>query len=180
MARHGTSVKLTDKIIRGLDPPVSGNRLFYDSEIPGFALRVTAHGARSFVLNYYAGGVERRLTLGRYPAWSVAAARNRAKELRREVDNGGDPLTARAPAEPTKTVGDVLDLFLKRYAPENLRRPHYYNDTFDRLIKPAIGKIAITDLRRRHIVELLDQIQDNNGPVMATRSAKQAHQRAGR
>jgi integrase len=170
MARHGTSVKLTDKIVRSLDPPAAGNRLLYDSTVRGFALRVTARGARSFVLNYYARGVERRLTIGSYPAWSVAAARNRAKELRREVDAGGDPLVARAPAEPSKTVGDVLDLFMKRYAPEKLRRPDHYADAFDRLVKPAIGKIAITDLRRRNIVEMLDAIEDNNGAVMATRA----------
>jgi len=170
MARHGTNVKLTDKIIRSLEPPVNGNRLYYDSEVPGFALRVTARAARSFVLNYYASGAERRLTIGSYPAWSVAAARHRAKELRREVDNGGDPLAARAPAEPTKTVGEVLDLFMRRYAPENLRRPDHYAKAFDRLVKPAIGKIAIGDLRRRHIAEMLDAIEDNNGAVMATRA----------
>jgi integrase len=167
MARHGTSVKLTDKIIRGLAPPAAGNRLFYDSEIRGFALRVTARDARSFVLNYYASGVERRLTIGSYPAWSVAAARNRAKELRREVDNGGDPM---ATVEPHKTVAEVLDLFVQRYAPANLRRPDHYIDAFDRLVKPAIGKIGIPDLKRRHIAEMLDGIEDNNGAVMATRT----------
>jgi len=167
MPRHGTSVKLTDKIIRGLDSPVAGNRLFYDSEIRGFALRVTARGARSFVLNYYAAGVERRLTIGSYPAWSVTAARNRAKELRREVDNGNDPM---AKVEPTKTVAEVLDDFILRYASKNLRRPDHYADAFDRLIKPAIGRKAILDLKRRHIAEMLDAIEDNNGAVMATRA----------
>ena len=167
MARHGTSVKLTDKLIRNLDPPVTGNRLFYDSEIRGFALRVTARGARSFVLNYYAAGVERRLTIGSYPAWSVTAARNRAKELRREVDNGNDPM---AKVEPTKTVAEVLDDFILRYASKNLRRPDHYADAFDRLIKPAIGRKAILDLKRRHIAEMLDAIEDNNGAVMATRA----------
>ena len=98
MARHGTNVKLTDKIIRSLEPPVNGNRLYYDSEVPGFALRVTARAARSFVLNYYASGAERRLTIGSYPAWSVAAARHRAKELRREVDNGRN--RCRSPTAP--------------------------------------------------------------------------------
>jgi integrase len=167
MARHGTNVKLTDKIIRGLDPPVTGNRLFYDSEIPGFALRVTARAARSFVLNYYASGAERRLTIGSYPAWSVTAARHRAKELRREVDNGNDPM---AKVEPSKTVAEVLDDFLLRYAPKNLRRPRHYADAFDRLVKPAIGRIGIPDLKRRHIAEMLDAIEDNSGAVMATRA----------
>jgi integrase len=167
MAHHGTSVKLTDKVIRGLAPPVTGNRLFYDSEIRGFALRVTARDARSFVLNYYASGVERRLTIGSYPAWSVAAARNRAKELRREVDKGNDPM---ATVEPGKTVTEVLDLFMERHATKHLRRPDHYADAFDRLVKPKIGRIEIPDLKRRHIAEMLDDIEDNNGAVMATRA----------
>ena len=131
MARHGTNVKLTDKIIRSLESPVTGNRLFYDSEIPGFAVRVTARSARSFVLNFYASEVERRLTIGSYPAWSVLAARKRAKELRREIDNGNDPM---AKVEPSKTVAEVLHDFILPYALKNLRRPDHYAYAFGRLI----------------------------------------------
>src|SRR6478672_4518480 len=106
--RRGKTVKLTDKEVRDLVPPASGNRISYDSEIRGFGIRVTVKGARSFILNYYVAGIERRLAIGSYPAGSVAAARSRAKELRREGDNGKDPRAARTPAEPTKTVADVL------------------------------------------------------------------------
>jgi integrase len=166
MAR-GNTVKLTDRLVRELDPPTTGNKIVYDSEITGFGIRTTRKGAKSFVLNYYAAGFERRLTIGSYPAWPVAKARGRAKELRREVDNGGDPM---ATVEPDKTVAEVLDLFVERYAPANLRRPKHYIDAFDRLVKPAIGRIGIPDLKRRHIAEMLDAIEDNNGAVMATRA----------
>src|SRR5262249_28979646 len=36
--------------------------------------------------------------------------------------------------------------------------------------KPAIGKVGISDLKRRQIAEMLDTIEDNNGAVMATRA----------
>jgi integrase len=75
-----------------------------------------------------------------------------------------------ATAEPSRTVTEVLDLFMERYAPEKLRRPDLYADAFDRLIKPTIGKTAVTELKRRRIAEMLDEIEDNNGPVMATRA----------
>ena len=35
------------------------------------------------------------MTIGGYPAWSVAAAREQAKSLRRKIDSGEDPLAAK-------------------------------------------------------------------------------------
>jgi len=34
------------------------------------------------------------VTIGRWPEWSMTAARERAKELRRAIDKGQDPLAA--------------------------------------------------------------------------------------
>ena len=62
----------------------------------GFALRVTSGGAKSFVVDYRAQGRQRRFTIGSFPDWSVQAARQSAKELKREVDQGRDPM-GRAP-----------------------------------------------------------------------------------
>jgi integrase len=41
---------------------------------------------------------------------------------------------------------------------------------FDRLVKPAIGKIAVHDLTRRDVSKMLDKIEDGSGPVMADRT----------
>src|SRR5258708_18375138 len=96
---QGMAERLTDKLVRTLEPPPAtngrgNNRITYDDSLPGFGARITSAGAISFVLNYRrkADGRERRATIGQSPAWSVAAAREKAKELRRAVDNGGDPV----------------------------------------------------------------------------------------
>ena len=52
MSKKKSSRHLTDAFIRGLPTPEKGNRLFYDDDVKGFGARVTAGGARSFVLNY--------------------------------------------------------------------------------------------------------------------------------
>ena len=88
-------MKLTDTIMSSLPVPATGNELTYDSEVKGFAARVTAAAARSFVLNYRCAGRERQLTIGGFPAWSTATARGEAKKLRRLVDQGIDPLAER-------------------------------------------------------------------------------------
>ena len=87
--------KITDRFVKGLEPPTNGNKVSYDTELKGFGVRVTAAGAKAFVLNYRTGGRERRITIGRYPDWSVAAAREAARRLKRDVDLGRDPMGER-------------------------------------------------------------------------------------
>src|SRR5262245_405514 len=108
MNQKSQNQKLTDKRLRSLQPPPQGNRIAYDGDIPGFGARITASGTVSFVLNYRrkSDGFERRTTIGQWPAWSVAAAREEAKELRRSIDNGNDPLGELEAERGAATVED--------------------------------------------------------------------------
>ena len=99
--------KLTDRLVRSLPPPPTSNRITYDTEVRGFGVRVTSLGAKAFVLNYRVNGRERRLTIGSYPDWSVAAAREQAKELKRSVDLGDDPMGRRHEDRAAPNVGTL-------------------------------------------------------------------------
>ena len=70
-----------------------GNRIHYDDEVKGFG--GPGDGARAFVLNFRIGGIERPGTIGTFPACSVKAAREQAKERGREIKSGFDPLFER-------------------------------------------------------------------------------------
>ncbi len=48
--------RITDKLVRGLVPPETGNRIIYDDKVSGFGVRSTAAGAKSFILNYRNSG----------------------------------------------------------------------------------------------------------------------------
>jgi hypothetical protein len=37
-------------------------------------------------------------------------------------------------------------------------------------VRPRIGKLGIYEVRRSHIVKMLDEIEDANGPVAADRT----------
>ena len=84
--------RLTDKLAKTLPPPAIGNKLYYDTDVKGFAVRVTAAGARAFVLNYRSSGRERRYTIGSFPEWTTAAARKESGELKKLIDKGHDPM----------------------------------------------------------------------------------------
>src|SRR5262245_6880791 len=87
-------IKLTDKIVAALPRPATGNKLYFDTETKGFAARVTANGARAFVLTYRrkGDGVQKRWTIGDFPDWTAEAARKEAQRLKVLIDNGGDPV----------------------------------------------------------------------------------------
>ena len=73
---HSTMNKrtLTDRTLRSLKSPVSGQTEIWDSKIPGFGVRVSSRGTKSFVLVYRLGGRTRRMTIGRYPTIPLAEA----------------------------------------------------------------------------------------------------------
>ncbi|WP_299956803.1 site-specific integrase [uncultured Roseobacter sp.] len=81
--------RLSDKGVRGLELPTKGNRIHYDRhpDAPrGFGVRVTAKGARSFILRYVARHREYRYTIGSFPDVGTERARKEARRLRAQID----------------------------------------------------------------------------------------------
>src|SRR5215218_7722439 len=103
------AVKLTDKIMKTAAPPEKGNRIIWDTEVRGFGGRITAAGSRAFVLNYKrkSDGLERRWTLGSFPDWGTAAAREEASRLKRAIDGGADPVGEHSTDRASPTVSDL-------------------------------------------------------------------------
>jgi integrase len=148
-------MKLTDAICRKLPPPAKGNRIFYEDH--GFGLRVTAGGARSFVLSYRTReGRARRLTIGNLDAWTVAMARAEAADLRRQIDRGGDPLGELQEDRAAETVTELAERFLAEHG-SRLRAKSLldYRRMITRHVLPALGRqkvrsVAFTDIDRLH------------------------------
>ncbi len=119
--------RISDKLVRGLAAPARGRRIIFDDKINGFGIQVLAaskrhpEGVRTFLLDYRAAGVQRRMSIGRYPAWSVEAARLRAKELRQEVDTGADPMAARHQLRTAPTVADLAKRYCTEHLPKNAK-----------------------------------------------------------
>jgi hypothetical protein len=108
--------RLSEKSIKLLKPDPHGRNLIVpDGEIAGFGLRITRAGSRAFVLNYRIAGRERRLTLGSRPDWSVTAAREEAKRLKRQIDSGVDPLAAREEARKAPTITDLIERYFREH-----------------------------------------------------------------
>ena len=144
--------KITDKLVNALLPPPKGNRITYDTDVKGLGLRITAAGARSFILNYRINGRERRYTIGAYPDWSVKAARDEAKALKRRIDLGHDPMGERHAEREAPTVADLCDRYVEEHLPK--KRPLSQRDDrkmINRFVRPKLGRLKVANVRHADI-----------------------------
>jgi integrase len=163
--------RLTDQIVRSLPAPERGNKIHYDDMVKGFGIRVTAAGARAFIVNYRrrSDGLERRYTIGSYPEWSVGAARTKAMELKRHIDNGGDPVGEHAADRAAPTVADLAARFLEEHVSK--QRPATVRDYGSMLrndILPALGRMKVAAVEFEHVERLHARITQR-APIRANR-----------
>jgi integrase len=169
-AENGHKDGLTDNQVRQLDPPAQGNRITYDADVKGFGVRVTSAGARSFVLNYRASGRERRITIGSFPDWSVKAAREEAKALKRRIDRGEDPMGDRHAERAAPTVEDLADRFeAEHLAKRRAATQTDYRSILRLYIRPELGKTKVAEIRHTDIERLHHRIA-RTAPYRANRT----------
>ncbi len=173
MERTQTDVasRITETMVKTASAPEKGARIIYDADVKGFGLRVTAAGARAFVLNYRSAGRERRLTIGSYPEWSATAARKRAEALKREIDTGADPMADRHEERAAPTIADLCDRFTCEHLPK--KRPstqEEYRSIIEKIVKPRLGKVKVAMVRHSDI-DALHRELSKTAPVRANKAA---------
>ena len=167
---------LTAAAVQRIKPPAKGQTEHYDLGFPGLALRVSYGGAKSWSYFFRLGGRLRRMTLGTYPALSLAEARDAWREARRSVARGIDPIAAaRSPAASTaQNFAAVAELWLQRDQADK-KSFDAVRGVVRRELLPAWGHRPITDIRRADILELTDGIVDRGAPTMAKRVHAYVH-----
>jgi integrase len=139
----------------------------------GLKLVVFPSGAKSFVVRYRFGGVKRKLTLGHV---SLAAARKAAAAALYDVHEGRDPaaakkvLKAKARRAATDTVQAICEGYFAREGDKKLRTSGDRKKALERLVYPTLGSRHVESVMRSEIVQLLDRVEDQSGPVMADRA----------
>ena len=150
---------ITDRIVKALPTPATGNKITYDEDLKGFGVRVTANGSRSFVLNFHIAGRERRMTIGAYPAWTVAAARKRAGELIQDIDRGIDPLESEKRDRAAPTVAALWSWYRERYVSGMADRSQRdVASMWTKYILPKFGPTKLANLTSGDIDDLHREI----------------------
>jgi integrase len=166
-----SNLKLTDKFARAASTERQ-QEIVYDAEVRGFGLRLTRAGAKSWILNYRTrAGVERRFTIGSFPAWPAAKARARASELRQIVDRGGDPLGEVQEQRAAPTVADLCAVYFvsERFVRKGPYSREQERNLTQQWIAPELARRKAADITRADIEKLHRKVTDYGTPTRANR-----------
>jgi integrase len=169
---HISNGRITDTDARKAIAPKQGQRFVWDSETKGFGLRITAMGAKSFILDYRADGRQRRITIGSFPDWTVSAARAWARDIKREVDKGVDPMRERQEDRDAKTMRDLWERYKSEWLPRKAQKTQC-NETgmWENLILSKFAKNKVRQIDPNDIDELHTEITNvREAPAMANRT----------
>jgi len=144
--------KLTDRQIRSTKP--SDKDQFY-SDGDGLYLRVTKNGHKTFYQKNQSNGGTRWVNLGSYPEVSLLEARLRNTQSKM---SSGVVLV--------QTVYALFDKnILSKYKLPEVSRSRFRLD-----VLPALTKLPISSITRRHVSEVLQKIIDRGSPIAANRT----------
>jgi integrase len=163
--------RLTDATVRKLDAPDRGNKIYYDTIVDGFGLRVTASGARSFILNYFVRSTrrERRITIGDIGTWSAVSAREHAKELKRDIDAGKDPLGKIEEERAAPTVSKLIDRYVDEHLGKKKPRSRIEDERLLPIIRDRLGIEKVSALTFADVDGLHRSVTKARGPFRANR-----------
>ena len=168
---------LTAKSVEAMRPDPAKRIELSDAAMPGLWLVVQPSGAKSWAYRYRFDGKPRKLTLGRYPALSLANARDEAGSAARKLELGTDPGTAKLAAKAEARVAreterdkvkTLIEQFDKRHLSQIKSGPQA-RQFLDRFVVKEWGERDVRSITKRDVLDLLDGIVDAGTPTTANR-----------
>ena len=147
------AVKLSKRTIDRLSVE-RASAVFWDSELPGFGIRVHATGRKLFVAQARTpGGLPKRATVGRYEDIDAEDARLKAAGMIDRIRRGRDPVPT-VPEEPT--VADLAARFMTAHVEMNCKpgTVESYRSLLRLSILPELGALRLGEVDRSQISAL--------------------------
>ena len=165
---------LTDTRVKTAKPQ---EKIFKLTDERGLHLSVYPNGSKLWQMRYRFEGKQKTASIGKYPEVSLAEAREKRDQMRKQIANEIDPVEAK---RVTKQV--------KKFAQENsfeavarawytswaaARSPRYADYVIRRLeadVFPAIGKRPVSEIKAPELVAIMKTIEKRGALDIAKRS----------
>jgi len=144
---------------------------YFETQCRGRALMlVVGSETKTFRCMTYEKGRSRSVKLGSYPFMSLADARDFVRTYDpKKAKEEAERETARLAAEvASETLKQVAERWIIRHVdPHKLRTKPEIVRSLNQYIFPRLGDRPFLDVRRRAVIEMLDQVADDHGPSQA-------------
>jgi len=176
---------LTDRLIKAAKKGTSVKRVWdnTDPSTKGFGLVIAPSGAKSFCLNFTSPESKKRkmLNLGKYPATSLAEARELARKARLLIDQGICPveeqkrkkealLAQQVKVSNQGTVRQLFDYYVQDMVLDNKKSAIYVEKAYNRDIDKQIGGLKTSDVTTEHCADIIQVVVDRGANVLANRT----------
>lgn len=163
-------VSLTDTYVSKLKPDPKGNYTRWQVGQRGFGVQVTPNSVKTFVFKCTLNGRQKWLTIGQFPEWNAAKAKDRASELRRQVDKGIDPKTVLEAEKNAPLISGLAKRYLSDHVLiHNGAKTHTnVKSLVNKVIVPELGNIRVKDLTAEHVQQLVNGLKET--PIKANRT----------
>lgn len=161
-------IKLTKALVEKT-PPESSDLFLWDTETPGFGIKITPKGKRIYVAQYRVAGISRRVTIGRHGILTIDKAREDAKARLAEAELGGDPGKAKIDLRHGPTVKELGARYLEEHAIQKKKKSSADDDKsmLENHIYPSFGSEKVSTITRGQISDLHHSLKDK--PYAANR-----------
>jgi integrase len=160
---------LTDRFVATIKTKTVAD--YFDAKTTGLGLRVSPTGVKAWSVMFTIPGTQKRgrLSLGTYPATSLATARTKAIEARGRVEAGEDPRRSTEPEiDGAMTVGGLVEAYVA--TKKGIKTCRELRRRLRADVVPVIGTVKLADLHRRDVHRVLDPILERGAPVASAKA----------
>lgn len=188
------TVKFTAQSIKGFKPKNGRPTDYYDAHPDGRGLCLRVSFGREdaktldrpinriFHVRYAVGAgdtyIRYRKRLGpfseRKDGWTLDRARIKSRKMMLDVDEGLDPIAAEREAQAAQTPFDTVfqEYLVKHVKVNNVTKTYKaHKSAYKRDVKPFIGDMEISTIKKTHIREITDAIIARGAEVQANRTS---------
>lgn len=160
-------LNFTAKSLAALKPS-DERRDYFDENLPGFCLRITPSGIKTFSVMYRHAGRLRRYTLGTFPRLKLASARTDAKEALRLADRGEDPAAIKRAERQAGTFDELAEAFMERHSKKRKRSWREDRRMIDSYLLKRFKNVRASEVSRSDIRAMVEEIAEDK-PIQANR-----------
>jgi len=107
-------LKINKTTLNSISPPTSGQKFFWDCDIPNFGVRITPKSTKSYIVQTRIAGATKRITIGRFPGVTPEVARKQAVKILGFIASGIDPTLEKKKAKAANiTLKEAVTHYLK-------------------------------------------------------------------